>query len=179
MTKPATPPPPAAHLSAGVRMLAELEETLTLLTAEHRKLAVQIDELTGAMQRLDLKAMEKARRGQEACRGRITSVEGRRRNTVRQLARLHGLAGEPKVQVLADLYPPRRAALVAARAKLREAVADADGRNRVAGGLARSVLGHLNTAVRAFVRAVDRPGTYTRDGTHRIGRRIGAMEAVG
>ena len=174
-----TPAAPAAHLSAGVRMLAELEELLNLLAAEHRKLVDQLDELTGAMKSLDLKAMDRARRSQEAGRARVASLEGRRRAVVRQLARLHGLAGEPKVPQLADLYPARRAALMAARAGLRAAVEDAHGRNRVAGGLARSVLGHLNTAVRAFARAVEQPGTYTRDGNARLSGRVGVMEAVG
>jgi hypothetical protein len=178
VTKPTTPSP-ASNVSAGVRMLAELEELLTAMTAEHAKLGVAIDGLSAAMKALDLKAMDVARRNQEGCRGRIASMEGRRRNVVRQLARLHALAGEPKVPVLADLYPARRTALLAARQKLRDAVADANRRNRIASGLARSVLGHLNAAVRAFARAVDRPGTYTRDGLPRLARRIGIMEAVG
>ena len=177
----AKPQPPSPHLSAGVRMLAELEELLLGLAAEHQKLAGQIDALTAAMKRLDLKAMDVARRQQEAGRARVATLDGRRRAVVRQLARLHGLAGEPKVPQLAELYPARRAALLAARGRLRAAVDAAHDSSRVAGGLARSVLGHLNTAVRAFANAVDRPGTYTRDGNPRLGGRgrLGVMEAVG
>ncbi len=109
----------------------------------------------------------------------MNALEGRRRHVVRQLARLHGLGGEPKVPVLAELYPARRAALMAARHGLREAIGQVGTANRVATSLARSVLGHLNAAVRAFGRAVDRPGTYTRHGLPRLADRIGVMEAVG
>ena len=181
-----TPPPPAAQPSnaaataaAGLRFVAELEELLVQLTAEHRKLAVTVESHAKAMRQLDLKAMDKTRRQQEASRSRVNGLEGRRRHVVRQLARLHGLSGEPKVPVLADLYPARRAGLLAARQGLRDAIAHVGDGSRVATGLARSVLGHLNAAVRAFARAVDRPGTYTRHGLPRLADRIGVMEAVG
>jgi hypothetical protein len=183
MSRPTTPapqPPNAAvNAAAGARLIGELEELLGQLTAEHLKLFGQVDAHATAMRQLDLRAMDKTRRQQEACRSRVNTLEHRRRAVVRQLARLHGLAGEPKVPVLADLYPARRAALMAARQSLREAIGEVGSRNRVATGLARSVLGHLNAAVRAFARAVDRPGTYTRDGLPRLADRIGVMEAVG
>ena len=179
-TPPPTPPPNAAvNAAAGNKLIAELEELLDQLTAEHRKLFTQVDAHAAAMRDLDLKLMDKTRRQQEACRSRVNGLEGRRRHVVRQLARLHGLAGEPKVPALADLYPGRRAALLASRRSLREAIGQVKQGNRVARGLARSVLGHLNAAVRAFGRAVDRPGTYTRTGMPRLADRIGVMEAVG
>ncbi len=179
MTRTPPPPLPPSAAANGPRLVTELEDLLGQLTAEHRKLFAQVDAHTGAMRQLDVRAMDKARRQQEASRSRVNGLEHRRRHVVRQLARLHGLAGEPKVPALADLYPGRRAALMAARRSLREAIGEVGARNRVATGLARSVLGHLNAAVRAFARAVDRPGTYTRDGLPRLADRIGVMEAVG
>ncbi len=184
MSRTQTPPPAqpsnaATNAAAGNRLIAELEELLVLLTAEHHKLYGQVDAHAAAMKELDLKAMDKTRRQQEACRSRVNNLEGRRRHVVRQLARLHSLSGEPKVPVLAELYPGRRKSLMAARQQLRDAIGDVGHGNRVATGLARSVLGHLNAAVRAFARVVDRPGTYTREGLPRLADRIGVMEAVG
>ena len=176
---PAQPSNAAVTAAAGAKLIAELEELLVHLTVEHRKLVGQVDAHAAAMRDLDLKAMDKTRRQQEACRSRVNALEGRRRHVVRQLARLHGLPGEPKVPVLAELYPHRRAALMGARQGLREAIGEVGHGNRVATGLARSVLGHLNAAVRAFARAVERPGTYTRQGMPRRADRIGVMEAVG
>ncbi len=176
---PAQPPNAAVRAAEGARLIAELEELLGQLTAEHRKLIGTVASHAGAMRQLDLKAMDKTRRQQEASRSRVNGLEGRRRHVVRQLARLHGLGGEPKVPVLAELYPARRASLLAARETLRETITHVGDGSRVATGLARSVLGHLNAAVRAFARAVDRPGTYTKHGLPRLADRIGVMEAVG
>jgi hypothetical protein len=173
------PPNAAANAATGAKLIAELEELLVQLTVEHRKLFGQVEAHAAAMKALDLKAMDKTRRQQEACRSRVNALEGRRRHVVRQVARLHGLAGEPKVPVLAELYPGKRKGLMAARQGLRDSIREVGNGNRVATGLARAVLGHLNAAVRAFGRVVDRPGTYTRDGMPRRASRIGVMEAVG
>ena len=175
----AQPPNAATNAAAGNRLIAELEELLVLLTAEHHKLFGQVDAHAAAMKALNLKAMDKTRRQQEACRSRVNNLEGRRRHVVRQLARIHGLPGEPKVPVLAQLYPGRRRSLMAARQGLRDAIREVGHGNRVATGLAKAVLGHLNAAVRAFGRVVERPGTYTREGMPRRADRIGVMEAVG
>ena len=115
-TSTAAPPPNAAvTAAAGAKLVAELEDLLVQLGGEYRKLLGQAEGHATAMRELDLKAMDRTRRQQEACRSRVNALEGRRRHVVRQLARLHSLAGEPKVPVLADLYPARRAGLLAAR----------------------------------------------------------------
>ena len=179
MSQASQPSNAAATAAAGAKLVAELEDLLAQLTAEHRKLVGQVEAHAAAMRGLDLKAMDRTRRQQEACRSRVNGMEGRRRAVVRHLARLHGLPGEPKVPAIADLYPARRAALMGGRQALRDAIGAVNHGNRVSTSLARSVLGHLNSAVRAFTRAVDRPGTYTRDGMPRLAGRIGVMEAVG
>jgi hypothetical protein len=80
---------------------------------------------------------------------------------------------------LAELHPPRRAALLKLRGELREVAEAISERTKVSGRVTRAVLGHLNKAIRLLANAVERAGVYTRHGVPRMPRRIGAMEAVG
>jgi hypothetical protein len=161
------------------RFLPELENLLQLLVAEHRKLLAQLDGQQAAMRAFDLKAMDDLRNQQEASRLRIGGLEAKRKALVLQIGRGLKVEGNLTLGKLADLHPPRRAALLKLREELRD-VAEAIGtRTHVAGRLAGAVLGHLNTVVRLLAGAVERAGVYTKHGVPQVSSRIGVMDAVG
>jgi hypothetical protein len=162
-----------------VKQLADLESTLTMLVAEHRKLLAFVDAQQTAMRTLDLSAIDFAQNGQESCRLRIATLETKRRGIVSLLARGQRLQQPVTLTNLAELFPQRRDALIKLRDELRAVATTITSRTKVSGKLAGSVLGHLNTVVRLLAGAVERTGVYTKTGNPRMSTRIGVMEAVG
>jgi hypothetical protein len=79
----------------------------------------------------------------------------------------------------AALHPPRRQALLAVRDEIKQLAEAIATRSHIAGRLASSVLGHLNTVVRLLAGAVEKAGLYTKHGVPRVSSRIGVMEAIG
>ncbi len=174
-----TPPVPANPMPA-LRQVQELEAVLHALIAEHAKVRAYADASAAGMKALDLAVMDRTTNLQEAARLRITTLENRRRGLVRQIARVHALNEDPKLAVLADLYPVRRAMLLKLRDDLRQAVAEAVGRNRIAGRLAFGILGHLNTALRIITGAFEcDPRLYTKNGLFFPRPRFGQTNAFG
>jgi hypothetical protein len=161
------------------RAIHDLEALLDQLIAEHRKLLGLVQQHASAMRSLDLQAMDSIARQQDACRMRIAGIENRRKSLIQQIMRQHRLPVEPTLSQVADLYPLAAAALLGKRDVLRTLATDVALRANVAGKLASTVLGHLNTAVRAIAGAVQQAGVYTRSGLPKVSGRIGAMEAVG
>lgn len=178
---PAVPAHPTPQQTAALtaRQLADLESTLGLLVAEHRKLLGFLDAQQAAMRAIDLPAMDLAVNAQEAARLRIVTLETKRRGTVGVLTRGIRLDGPMTLTQLAALFPQRKAALLKLRDELKEVATAVASKNKVGGKLAGAVLGHLNTVVRLFAGAVERAGVYTKDGVPRVSGRIGIMEAVG
>jgi hypothetical protein len=163
-----------------LRQLADLESTLQMLVAEHRKLLAFMDTQQAAMRALDLGAMDKAINGQEACRLRISTLETKRRGIVSLLTKGQRVEQPVTITKVAALYPQRRDALLKLRDELRGVATTISSHSKIAGKLAGSVLGHLNTVVRMLAGAVERTsaGTYTKSGNPRLSNRIGVMEAV-
>ena len=162
-----------------LRQPSELEPLLQQLVVEHRKLLKFVDAHQAAMRVMDLKAMDAAAGQQEACRLRIATAENKRRMLATLLARQVNLAGEPTISRLADVYPQRKAELLALRDELRMVIAEVASKTHVAAKVAGAVLGHLNTVVRVIAGAVEQAGVYTRQGTPRVSTRIGVVDAVG
>jgi hypothetical protein len=164
------------------RLVSELETVLQNLLVEHRKLLKLVEAQEVAIRSMDLKAMDACAAQQEAARLRVTALENQRKSVVTQLARTMRIDPNTDgltLRRLAELHPPRQAALLKLRADLREVAVAISDRTKVSGRVTRSVLGHLNTAVRLLASAVERAGVYTRHGVPRVARRIGGMEAVG
>ena len=124
--------------------LAPLEPILRDLLNEHRGLLTHLEQQQAGLRRLDVKAVDAATAGQEACRRRIAALDARRRQLVRDLTRAAG--DVPLSQLLAgfDGAP----ALAPLAADLRDVVRLAAARAKIVGRLASSLLGHLNTAAR-------------------------------
>jgi len=171
--------PTNATVSPALRPILDLEALLRDLIEEHRKLLMCVEIHQSAMQSLNTPAMETSRARQEAARTRIMRLEDRRRNMVMQIARINQLKGEPKIPVIADLYPQRKTQLLNLREELMSAMRKVADRSFVANKVAGAVLGHLNTAMRILASAVGSGGIYTNRGTPKIARRIGMVEAVG
>jgi hypothetical protein len=161
------------------RQLADLEIILQQLVNEHRKLLGQLDVQQEAMTQFRLSGIEDATHLQEATRLRIVALDNRRRNLVQQIARAARIDGDLSISQLAQLYPPRRDALLKLKNELTEVIQQIAARTHVAGRLAGAVLGHLNTVVRIFAGAVEKAGVYTKQGVPQVTARIGVMEAVG
>ena len=161
------------------RLLPELESVLRALADEHRRLLAAVEAQQGAMKAFDLKAMDDARNQQEASRLRVATLEAKRRTVVAHIAKGLKLDGKVTLTQLADLHPPRRAALLALRDEIKQLAETIAARTHVAGRLAGAVLGHLNTVVRLLAGAVEKAGLYTKHGVPRVSSRIGVMEAVG
>lgn len=164
------------------RLVSELEIVLQNLLAEHRKLLKVVEAQETAIRTMDLAAMDACASQQEAARLRIAALDTQRKNVVMQLVRTMRI--DAKVDVLtlkrlAELHPPRRAALLKLRGELREVAEAIAERTKVSGRVTRAVLSHLNRAIRLLANAVERAGVYTRHGVPKMPRRIGAMEAVG
>ncbi len=161
------------------RQLLELELILRQLVLEHRRMIQLMDAQQLAMKKIDLKAMDEATNAQEACRLRIVTLENKRRGCVLQIAKLHRMAGEPKIQDLAKLDKNIGPALLQLRDELRKTMEDLGRRTHIVGKLAGAVLGHLNTVVRLIAGAVEQAGLYTKQGVPKVSARIGVIEAVG
>lgn len=161
------------------RTVAELESVLGNLIVEHRKLLKLMEAQQGAMRHFKLELMEEITLQQEKLRLRVASLENQRKQIVLQIVKQNRIEGEVTISRLAELYPPRREALHKLRDELRKVIEQVQHRGTVAGKLAGTVLGHLNTVVRLVAGAVERAGVYTKNGTPRVSRRIGVMEAVG
>jgi hypothetical protein len=161
------------------RQLHELENVLGLLIEEHRRLLTHITTQQSAMRRMELDAMEAATHRQEASRLRIAGLDSRRRLLSQQLAKIVRLSPDATLKQIAGAVPQHGLKLMALRDELKGLMGQIAERTHVAGRLASSVLGHLNTAVRLFAGAVGQNGAYTKNGVPRVSGRIGIMEAVG
>jgi hypothetical protein len=164
------------------RLVADLETVLQNLLVEHRKLLLLVEQHESAIRAMDVKGMDACASQHEAARLRVAALNNQRLSVVQQLIRTMRIDIAPEsltLKRLAELHPPRRAALLKLRDELREVATAISDRTKVSGRVTRAVLGHLNMAVRLLANAVERAGVYTRQGVPRVARRIGAMEAVG
>ncbi len=161
------------------RQLLEIENILQQLVVEHRKLLGQLDAQQAAMRALKLEGIEQATHQQESTRLRIATLETKRRALGLQIARAMRIKQEPTVTKLAELFPARASAILKLRDELKAVISEISARTNLAGRLAAAVLGHLNVGVRLIAGAVEQAGVYTKDGSPRMTKRIGVMEAVG
>jgi hypothetical protein len=161
------------------RQLIELENVLSMLIDEHRKLLAHLNTQHEAMKQLQPAAMEDSLHRQEACRLRILSLENRRRLLGQQIAKAANLPLDATLVQIAHASPQYGTKLLQLREQLKSIMRDIADRTHVGGRLAQAVLGHLNTAMRLFADAVGQAGTYTKYGVPRVSARIGVMEAVG
>jgi hypothetical protein len=159
--------------------LERLAECLRGLVDEHRRLLDQVGRHQAAMKSLDSGAVEALAQQQEQVRTKIMQWEARRRLAVVALVRSAKLTGEPTLTRIAAGFPAYRPALLGLRDELRILATEIQQRTTVSGRIAQAMLGHLNTAIRLLASAVERGGTYTRQGTPKLTRRIGSIEAVG
>lgn len=162
-----------------MRQLTELEVTLQQLNAEYARLMKHMDAHQAAMKGFDLVAMDAAGHQQEASRLRIGMLETKRKNLVVQIAKLLKHDGPLTLARIAELNPQRGQLLLKLRDDLKATVQQAAAKSHVAGKLAGTVLGHLNTVVRLLAGAVKSPGVYSKHGVPQVASRIGVMEAVG
>ncbi len=147
------------------------------LIDEHRRLLACMNDQQAAMQAFDTDAMEDAVRRQDLSRLQIARLEEQRQRAVSRLLR----PAPGQVITLADIisrYPQRQRELGALRVELRHVAEEITRRGQVLSKLTGSVLGHLNMVVRVIADAVEHTGLYQRDGTARMSRRIGVMEAT-
>lgn len=161
------------------KQVQDLESVLQMLVAEHRKLVESIDRQQSAMNKFDLKAIERLSLEHEAVRSRIALLDKRRRMLVVQIARHARLEGEPPLSKLAALHPARGPSLMKLRDELKPLVEQVRKRAYIAGRVAGAVLGHVNTAMRLLAGAMGKAGVYTKTGLPRTPERIGVMNAVG
>jgi hypothetical protein len=159
--------------------LDRLAECLRGLVDDHRKLVDLVRKHGAAMRALDASTMEALAQQQEQVRTRILQAEARRRMIVAPLVRSAKLAGEPTLTRLAAAFPTHRVALLRHRDDLRQLAGEVKQRSAVTGRIAQAMVGHLNTAVRMLAAAVERGGTYTKQGGPKLTRRLGSIEAVG
>jgi len=161
------------------RAVADLESVLANLIVENRKLLKLIEAQQGAMKHFKLDLMEEITLQQEKLRLRIVSLDTQRKSIVVQIVKQNRIDGEVTISRLAELYPPRKEALLKLKDELRKIIGQIQMRGTVAGRLAGAVLGHLNTVVRMVSGVVERAGVYTKNGTPQVSRRIGVMDAIG
>ncbi|MDB5294371.1 MAG: hypothetical protein JWO31_354 [Phycisphaerales bacterium] len=159
--------------------LDRLADCLAGLVADHRRLLDLVGRQAAAMRTMDAAAIDDLVARQEDCRTSIARAEARRRVVVAAIARAVKLPADPTLTRLAATFPGHRTKLLAARDELRALAAEIKQRTAVSGRVAQSLLGHLNTAVRLIAGAVERGGVYTRNGTPKLTRRMGSIEAVG
>jgi hypothetical protein len=161
------------------KAIHELETLLKALVAEHEKLLRLLENQQQAVRKLDTRRIEELAAAQESARMRISTLEMRRRQLVQQIGQAARLPGTVTIGQLAEAFPQSRAGLLGLRQRLRELAAAVSARAQVAGRIAGSVLGHLNTVVRLIAGATEQAGLYNRQGSHQVSPRIGVMEAVG
>jgi hypothetical protein len=156
----------------------DLLSVLNLLIAEHEKLLNLFDLQRDAMKALDALKMDELTGAQESIRINITNLENRRRMLVKEIAVALKIKAEPTLLAIAAACEPHRPQILTLRQKLRNLAAAVSQRAKVAGKVANSVLGHLNTAVRMISGVTEKAGLYNRYGSPQVSRRIGLMEAV-
>ena len=161
------------------RQILEIETVMQQLIDEHRKVIVQVGKQHDAMKGFKVREMEDIAQLQEATRLRIIKLELHRRTLTQQIVKLYKLKGTPTVTQLGEMFPQQRDTLFKLRDELRTLMADVRSRTQIAGRVAGSVLGHLNTVVRLLAGVVEKAGTYTRFGVPRVAQRISSIEAVG
>ena len=161
------------------RQVLDLEGVLQQLIDEHRKLLGQVERQYDAVRFYKPKEMQDIASLQDATRLRVLKLEGQRRLLTLQLAKLYKVEGELTISKLMQMFPARSANLHKLRNELRALMQQIKTKTHIAGRVATSVLGHLNTIVRLLAGAVERAGVYTKHGVPRVSARIGAMEAVG
>jgi DNA repair exonuclease SbcCD ATPase subunit len=161
------------------RQLLDLEAILQQLIDEHRKLLAQVEQQYDAVRFYKPKQMKEIAALQEATRLRVLKLDGQRRLLTGQLAKLYKVEGELTISKLMEMFPARAANLNKLRTELRSLMQQIKTKTHIAGRVAVSVLGHLNTIVRLLAGAVERAGVYTKYGVPKVSARIGAMEAVG
>ena len=159
--------------------LDRLAECLRGLVEEHQRLLDLVNRHQAAMKAVDAAAVDSLSQLQEQSRTRIMQWEARRRLTVTALARQAKLAGEPTLARIATAFPTHRTRLLVLRDELKILATEVQQRTSIAGRIAQAMLGHLNTAVRLLANAVERGGTYTKQGAPKLTRRMGSIEAVG
>jgi hypothetical protein len=161
------------------RQLLDLESVLQQLIDEHRKLLAQVERQYDAVRTYRPREMEDVAALQEATRLRVLKLEGQRKLLTLQLAKLYKVEGDLTISRLMEMFPARSANLKHLRDELRSLMQQIKTKTYIAGRVAVSVLGHLNTVVRLLAGAVERAGVYTKQGIPKVSARIGAMEAVG
>ena len=164
------------HMS---RQLLDLETVLQQLIDEHRKLLTQVERQYEAVRLYQPKEMKDIAALQESTRLRVLKLDGHRRLLTMQLAKLYKVEGDLTISKLMEMFPARAANLNKLRNELRALMQQIKTKTHIAGRVATSVLGHLNTIVRLLANAVERAGVYTKHGVPQVSKRIGAMEAVG
>jgi DNA repair exonuclease SbcCD ATPase subunit len=161
------------------RQLLDLESVLQQLIDEHRKMLAQVDLQYDAVRFYKPREMKDIALLQESTRLRVLKLDAQRRLLTQQLAKLYKVEGELTISMLMQMFPSRAANLKKLRDELRDLMQQIKTKTQIAGRVASSVLGHLNTIVRLLAGAVERAGVYTKHGVPRVSARIGAMEAVG
>jgi hypothetical protein len=161
------------------RQLLDLEVVLQQLIDEHRKLLAQVEQQYDAVRFYKPKEMKDIAVLQESTRLRVLKLDGQRRLLTQQLAKLYKVEGDLTITKLMEMFPARAANLNKLRTELRSLMMQIKTKTHIAGRVAVSVLGHLNTIVRLLAGAVERAGVYTKYGVPKVSARIGAMEAVG
>jgi hypothetical protein len=160
------------------RQISELEIVLQGLISEHRKLLALVENHETSMKTLDLQGMEKWRSAQESARLNILALENRRKTLVAEISASVRRAPMTLTQI-AQTWPKPGAQLLPLREELRRIIQKISTQTQMSGKLAGSLLGHLNTVVRLVTGVAHTAGVYSRHGVAVVGRRIGAMEAVG
>ena len=161
------------------RQVLEIESVMQQLIDEHRKVIAQMSKQHDAMKRFAVREMEDIAQLQESTRLRIVKLELQRRTLMHQIVKLYKLTRSPTVSELAEMFPPRRESLCNVRDELRAVMMEVKQKSQIAGRVAGSVLGHLNTVVRLLAGVVEKAGTYTRFGVPRVASRISSIEAIG
>ncbi|HEX8915997.1 MAG TPA: flagellar export chaperone FlgN [Humisphaera sp.] len=159
--------------------LDRLCECLRGLADDHRRLLDLVGRHEAAIRTIDAAQVDLLNREQEAVRTRILHAEARRRLVAAAAARAAKLPPDATLSRLAAAVPSHRLQLLALRDDLRTLAQEVRQRTAVTAKIAQAMLGHLNTAVRLLASAVERGGTYTKQGAPKLTRRIGSMEAVG
>lgn len=159
--------------------LDRLGECLKSLVDEHRRLLDAVGRHDRAIRAMDAAQIEQLVAAQEACRTRIVQAEARRRLIVATIVRQAKLSGEPTLTRLAQAFPTHRTSFLSMRDELKKLATEIKGKAAVTTRIAQSLLGHLNTAVRLLASAVEKGGTYTKQGAPKLTRRLGSIEAVG
>jgi hypothetical protein len=161
------------------RQVLDLESVLQQLIDEHRKLLAQVDRQYDAVRFYKPREMVDIAALQDATRLRVLKLDLQRRSLIQQLVKLYKIEGELTISKIMEMFPARAATLARQRDELRSLMQQIKTRTYIAGRVAASVLGHLNTIVRLLAGAVERAGVYTKHGVPKVSARIGAMEAVG